>query len=557
MEKHNRMYILNRIIPIIVFFICGLVLLYVMIKNAWCSDDAYHAYSMSKNFLNGNGFTPTIGKRVNVSTCPLWTIIVTFFMSFFNDEYYVGMVLNISFSIGAFILFGVLLLKDGNGLKYEKKFNFYSCCIDCCLLVCVTFFLVISKSFISFTTSGLENPLLFFLTALFFIVFYRNREYVFTNSELFKLAFIAGMIVFTRIDSLIIVLPACLYAGLHIDKGLTVKEYVKIISKRILTAVIAVFPFIFWEFFSLLYYGMWIPNTALAKLNTGFPLYQYLERGVAYYVKTLSWDWIVICIPIIFIFLFAISFSLQKIPNRNPSFLFLSSGIALYLLYIIYIGGDFMLGRHFTVVFFMSLLGLSIYIKTILLKFREKKIMIVIVCILITTLFLVQEKKITINLFDKYSVTIPWVYVDERGIYIEYTGLCNVMKKGKNLIRECPHSGIHWYFYTRWYEDRLYDPLLSRLPANDQDDKWHVGHMKRVFPKGYTETLETGINCIESESLHKYYDILLHVVSDNIFSISRIQLLFQLNFGKYDYLIEKYLKEEYFTENTVVLEKIL
>ena len=95
-------------------FIVAFILIFLRILSfAWASDDAYHAYTMSANLLAGNGFTPTPGIRVNVSTCPLWTIAVTLGMVVWNNAYAVGMFLNLLFSgIALFMLFKFIYKKD-------------------------------------------------------------------------------------------------------------------------------------------------------------------------------------------------------------------------------------------------------------------------------------------------------------------------------------------------------------------------------------------------------------------------------------------------------------
>lgn len=114
MKSDNKLLLKKaNFVKNIVTLICVCFYLFYILKWAWCSDDAYHAYSMSKNYLNGYGFTPTIGKRVNVSTCPLWTIIITFCMRFFKDEYYTGLVLNLLLSLGSFIIVMLLLSRGG------------------------------------------------------------------------------------------------------------------------------------------------------------------------------------------------------------------------------------------------------------------------------------------------------------------------------------------------------------------------------------------------------------------------------------------------------------
>ena len=112
------------------------------------------------------------------------------------------------------------------------------------------------------------------------------------------------------------------------------------------------------------------------------------------------------------------------------------------------------------------------------------------------------------------------------------------------MIWECQHRGIQWYNGVDWYEERLYDPLLSRLPANSENDKWMVGHMSRDYPKGYLDTLKTGVNCIENSSLHEYYDYLYEIIAGDLFSVHRLRHIVNLNCGRYDYLIDDYLKSK-------------
>ena len=57
-------------------YTCLTILLLVITLLAWQADDAFHAYTMARNFADGNGFVYNIGERVSASTCPLHTIIV-------------------------------------------------------------------------------------------------------------------------------------------------------------------------------------------------------------------------------------------------------------------------------------------------------------------------------------------------------------------------------------------------------------------------------------------------------------------------------------------------
>lgn len=538
------------IVKWIVIGSCFCFFVYCTIKWAWCSDDAYHAYSMSKNLIDGNGFTPTVGKRVNVSTCPFWTLIVTLGMILFKDEYYVGMVLNLLFSWGAYVgLLYIIFLNDrpSRGVMGDSVAGMSGMGpVKIFMLIGSTVLICNSKSFISYTTSGLENALLFFLSTLFVIFFfrvYRNKRY-FDDHSIFVLAFIVGLIIFTRMDNVLIFTPVCIFAGVHI-KSNGLKERCRRYVERVCIALGGVLPFIVWEIFSFIYYGMLVPNTALAKLNTGFPKYQYIERGVAYYIKTLDWDITVVAIPFLFIAISVFMICAGKIKEIWTPYLLFAVGIVLYMMYIVYIGGDFMMGRHFTNVFWCSLLALSFLVRDIEHYMRKEAIAcaILLSCFVIVGTMLIQMG-IWINPFSIVADDVKWVYTDERKVYIPYTGLINVVLNGKSRIKECKHRGIQWYFGVDWYEERLYDPLLSRLPAEDNDDSWAVGHMEREFPEGYSETLDSGRNQIVDESLYTYYEMILEIVSGDVFSADRFKKIIFLNLGKYDYLIEKYLEND-------------
>ena len=48
----------------------------VILRNGWVSDDAHIIMRMLDNFANGDGFRWNVAERVQVYTCPLWTLIL-------------------------------------------------------------------------------------------------------------------------------------------------------------------------------------------------------------------------------------------------------------------------------------------------------------------------------------------------------------------------------------------------------------------------------------------------------------------------------------------------
>ena len=93
-----------------------------------------------------------------------------------------------------------------------------------------------------------------------------------------------------------------------------------------------------------------MPNTAFVKLGTNIPKHDYIVRGCQYVFNTIICDPIVLFIPFVCVIFLIFT---KKFKNIH-----LALGVVLYGLYIIYIGGDFMMGRHFTVMFLMSVIGL-------------------------------------------------------------------------------------------------------------------------------------------------------------------------------------------------------
>jgi len=105
------------------------------------------------------------------------------------------------------------------------------------------------------------------------------------------------------------------------------------------------------ECFALFYYGSLVPNTAYANLNTGIPRVDLVEQGFWYFADSLCRDPVTLLLSALAIVMAAVAKD-----GRSKS---VAVGIALYLSYVAWIGGDFMSGRFFSLPFVgaMSLLA--------------------------------------------------------------------------------------------------------------------------------------------------------------------------------------------------------
>ena len=83
--------------------------------------------------------------------------------------------------------------------------------------------------------------------------------------------------------------------------------------------------------------------------------------------------------------------------------------------------------------------------------------------------------------------------------------------------------------------------LLARLPSDPS--LWgRSEHLHRALPAGYEESLRSGDMRIEDPSLAQYYQALELVIGGNLFDRRRWREIWNLNFGKYDRLIDAYIE---------------
>ena len=514
-------------------FIALLIFIGVITLLAWQSDDSYHAYIMAKNLVDGNGFVYNIGQRATASTCPLFTLVVAAGYFVIRDMFFVSLLINIVFSAIAF----KILAWDMCRTKRQIIF---------CLLV-----LIGSESFVSYTTSGLENSMLFLLGAIFMKKYLEKELY--TSKDLFAIAILVALIAMTRMDAVLIFAPMAVYAYLAKRDGVS-------FGKAVGLGILGLLPFVIWELFATFYYGFPFPNTAYVKLGTNIALRDYLIRGVRYYLNAAVCDPIILIVPL-FAFIAAILV-------KKGQYIFCMAGPLLYGIYLLYIGGDFMMGRHFTVMFFISLICYTD------IKNREfsdlgrgasfhRRFTYVLIAALI---FGCTSNVITDQFL--FGRTFGSPISDERAGYFNTSSLFNnlysLAKTGELCIRNTWNEdgvkelrdndmkggiltsvpGITKYYNNDLYLNDLYalgDPYLAHLPAV-KEPGWRIGHMWRETPVGYKNLVMYGwgTGAIKNPDAKQYYEIIDEITRGDLFDRDRLIKIININLGKYDYLIDNY-----------------
>jgi arabinofuranosyltransferase len=408
-----------------------------------------------------------------------------------------------------------------------------------------------SKAFIDYSTSGLENP----LTHLLLLVFvWRWWDEPAGPLRLARLSLIASLCLLNRPDLLFLLAPALAYETWRLGSGSSVKPL-----------LLGFAPLIAWELFSLFYYGSPFPNTALAKLNINVSAVGKVSRGVDYALRTLTAD--PATFPTMLLGIYAIPST--RLWRDWP----LVAGIALHLLYVVGIGGDFMMGRFFTPSFVMALafLARAGWATSVPIA------LVTIVTMLFMGLLAPWEpalvsgygySEINNALHGRHTATPldDWRYIAHRGIiderreYFDYTGLFTA-RRGLTLpdyewardgarLRTAGHQvvvrrtiGLTGYFAGPQVHIvdayALSDPLLARIPGGTSTSI--TGHFLRELPDGYIETLQTGSNRLADADLAAYYQRLHMIISDPLWSVRRLLTLSRFLAGQYDHYLASFI----------------
>jgi arabinofuranosyltransferase len=306
-----------------------------------------------------------------------------------------------------------------------------------------------------------------------------------------------------------------------------------------------------WELFSLFYYGFPFPNTAYAKINTGIPAMSLIRQGAFYYLNSLRID------PITLLAIFSVSIAGWM--SKNSRHRIILAGVALYLLYTLYIGGDFMSGRYFSTPLLacVALLAAMDFPSNKVYGFAVGLVLIAG----ISPVFVIPERAPSFGVGDEGDHRI---FVDEHGISDErivYTGLGFFERLKKKSAPSTNYARDKWVYlpdepvrvkvlgplgqnsmtlgpgFHVIDVNSLADPLMTRMPLYEIEH-WRIGHFRHIIPKGYVETLKSGENRIVNRNIARYYDKLSLVIKGDLWDWERIVEIWNLNTGRYDSLLE-------------------
>ncbi|MBM4062676.1 MAG: hypothetical protein FJ265_16500 [Planctomycetes bacterium] len=498
--------------------LAGLYLLFVLVRVAWLCDDAYITFRTVENAIAGHGLRWNVADRVQTYTHPLWMLLLLACRAVTGEVFYTALGLSAACTAAAVALF----------LRQART---------AVLVAVILTVLACSRAFTTYATSGLENPLVFALLAAFAATFLRSSELA---RRLFWLSLWAGLLATARLDAAVLVAPALVAAAWPLRW-----------RQALGPALLGFLPFICWLGFATFYYGTPWPSTAYAKaIAVDLPRLPLLREGLNYLGDIVTRDPTTAA---------AIAGSLLWCLSRTSRrrYLPLQAGIWLYLLYILWIGGDFMATRFAAAPFVLALFVLADALRPA----SGRALGAIAGGAALLSLSPGLPDAWRTAPIDS-ATTMNGSIIDERAFYVPRLGLWAPLNRPK------PDS-VHalydfWGMKGRVFDVRgavgefgflggprlhlidpwLCDPLLMRLPIFDREH-WRVGHYTRRVPEGYLETLTSGTNRIHHPALAAYYERLRLVTQGPLWSWERLSTAFELLLGRYDHLLRQYTADEY------------
>ena len=296
----------------------------------------------------------------------------------------------------------------------------------------------------------------------------------------------------TRPDNVLVILPLTALACYQVRRP----------SRIVAAAAIGLTPAIGWTLFSIVSTGFPFPNTAYAKLATGIESTELWRQGLVYLIDSIDRDPITLA-----------TIGLTGVFALRAGVLAraLVAGIALELLYVVSIGGDFMSGRFMTLPFVASVRVLADGDRDAVGVDRQHR-----------RPGSHNHRELAAVILSNSDFTNQEVadsgIADERGYFFARLSLSG--RTGARFLEpdwpravdpgQAPSvavvcgglglAGLQGPYVHVLDVCALADPLLARLPSI-WNEKWRVGHFERMVPAGYRDSLVSGTNRLSDRTL--------------------------------------------------------
>jgi arabinofuranosyltransferase len=468
------------------------------------------------NFVSGYGLRWNTVERVQAFTSPLWVFVLSPFYAVTREVFYTSLAVSLALCIAALAL-------------TRRAFPRIDQWVVLALL------LFSSKAFIDYTSSGLEYPLLYALLAVLYAGLARQDAATSPPSSnlTFGLALLAAFSFVCRIDVILLFVPTMLWLAWVRWKAYGLRGLAPI--------ALGSLPAIAWLAFAVIYFGFAFPNTYYAKASAGFPATVQTSQGLAYLLNSLRFD------PITLV---TIGMAIASVIGGGRRHRLIAAGAFLTVVYVVWIGGDFMSGRFFAPAFLLCAMTVASLVETPAA---------VVACLALLFSYNVVWPIVPAKTTAAYDMAWPWRtqngIKDERGGYHQATNVlffaaftrrpddywsreAMSLRMSPERVFVRPSIGRAGFMVgpEKYIIDNngLSDPLLAHLPIDESlYFEFYMGHFFRPIPAGYVESRVAGRNLIEDPLIRDYYERLLQITMGPVWSAARFREIFALNLGRY------------------------
>lgn len=349
----------------------------------WMLDDAFIFFRYAENFSLGHGLVYNLGERVEGYTSFLWVVLLALGKRIGLDIVLFSKFLGTTFSMGC-----IFLLMNAH--RFVKN-------IDNKVSVIATVFLGTCGIFTPWATSGMEVTMFTFAVLLSMLFYISVKQSVNDNKWRWCfLGFICAITTLARPEGLLI------FAVICIDQLLVS------IKKRnrgifyLATSFLAIYlPYFIWRY---LYYGYFLPNTFYGKV--GFNINQVI-RGIGYALR--------FAIPTFFLLIPVLSTLFTRRWFRKCRGLnLLPLVVALYAVYVIFVGGDLMPAFRF----FVPIVPLLCLISAVSIPLLAKTKKTIILIVTIIALYNIAQIRITWEIYHHIQHDTVAFYGKEVGLWL-------------------------------------------------------------------------------------------------------------------------------------------
>jgi arabinofuranosyltransferase len=163
------------------------IFLVELVRTAWISDDAGITLRTVINFLNGYGPRFNVDERVQGYTHPLWFLLLSGVGYIGGNVYYATFFISIFISV---LTLWVVIFKIPTRLSGG---------------IVAGLILILSKSYVDYSTSGLENPLSHLLIVI--LVLAASNLFADYKIKIFTFFISSGFLYLTRADLVLLIAP--------------------------------------------------------------------------------------------------------------------------------------------------------------------------------------------------------------------------------------------------------------------------------------------------------------------------------------------------------------